>query len=83
MDLVERGSQTAKDGFKNEIDIINKFNNWEKDNDAQKWLILMKYELVKIEYVEAIKISGYKTDIQIQVRVKLKKQSMLKIYKLN
>ena len=43
----------------------------------------MKYELVKIEYVEAIKISGYKTDIQIQVRVKLKKQSMLKIYKLN
>ena len=36
MDLVERDSQTAKDGFKNEIDIINKFNNWEKDNDAQK-----------------------------------------------
>lgn len=71
MNLVEKGSQTAKDGFKNEIDIINKFNNWQNDDDAQKWLILMKYKLNEIEYVEAIKISGFKTDVQIQVRVKL------------
>lgn len=71
MNLVEKGSQTAKDGFKNEIDIINKFNNWQRDSDAQKWLILMKYKLNEIEYVEAIKISGFKIDVQIQVRVKL------------
>ena len=41
MDLVERGSQTAKDGFRNEDDIVLKFNNWRKDKDSQAWLILM------------------------------------------
>lgn len=73
MNLVERGSQTAKDGFRNEDDIVNKFNNWKKDKDAQVWLNLMKYELSEIEYVEAIKISGYKTDVQVQIMIKLKK----------
>ncbi len=67
------GSQTAKGGFRNEEDIVNKFNNWKKDEDAQAWLILMSYNLSEIEYVEAIKISGYKTDIQVQVTIKLKK----------
>ena len=45
MNLVKRGSQTAKDGFKNEDDIVRKFNNWKIDKDAQAWLILMKYAL--------------------------------------
>ena len=73
MDLVSLGSQTAKNGFKNEDDIVRKFNNWEKDKDAQTWLKLMKYKLSEIEYVEAVKISGYKTDVQVQVTIKLKK----------
>lgn len=73
MSLMDRGSQTAKDGFKNEEDIIKKFNDWEKDKDAQTWLISMKYKLSEIDYVEAIKISGYKTDVQVQVTIKLKK----------
>ncbi len=73
MDLVERGSQTAKNGFRNEDDIVKKFNNWKKDKDAQTWLTLMKYQLSEVEYVEAIKISGYKTDVQVQVTIKLKK----------
>ncbi|MDI9311987.1 MAG: hypothetical protein QM535_17370 [Limnohabitans sp.] len=73
MNLVERGSQTAKDGFRNEDDIVKKFNVWKKDKDAQAWLILMKYKLSEIEYVEAVKISGYKTDVQVQVTIKLKK----------
>lgn len=73
MDLVQKGSQTAKDGFKNEEDIIDKFNNWEKDKDAQAWLMLMKYKYTDIEYVEAIKIAGFKTDVQVQVTIKLKK----------
>lgn len=73
MNLVERGSQTAKDGFRNEDNIVEKFNDWKKDKDAQAWLILMKYKLSEIEYVEAIKISGYKTDVQVQVTIKLKK----------
>lgn len=73
MDLIQKGSETAKNGFKNEQDIIDKFNSWEKDKDAQKWLTLMKYNLSEIEYVEAIKISGFKTDVQVQVTIKLKK----------
>lgn len=73
MNLVERGSQTAKDGFRNEDDIVKKFNNWKSDKDAQSWLILMRYELIEIEFVEAVKISGYKTDVQVQVTIKLKK----------
>ena len=73
MDLVERGSQTARDGFKNEDDIVKKFNNWKNDEDAQNWLIQMSYNISEIEHVEAIKISGYKTDVQVQVSIKLKK----------
>ena len=29
------GSQTAKNGFKNEDDIVVKFNDWKKDQDAR------------------------------------------------
>lgn len=73
MDAVEKGSQTAKNGFRNEDDILNKFNNWKKDVDAQAWLIAMKYTLSEIEKVEAIKIAGFKTDVQVQVSIQLKK----------
>ncbi len=67
------GSQTAKNGFKNEQDIVDKFNNWQTDEDAQKWLLIMQYKLDEIEYVEAVKISqGFKTDVQAQVTIKIK-----------
>jgi len=72
MDLIERGSQTARFGFMNEDDIVKKFNNWQEDTDAQAWLILMKYIISEIEYVKAVKISGFKTDVQVQVTIKLK-----------
>ena len=72
MDRVEKGSQTAKDGFKNEEEIIKKFNSWENDHEAQEWLILMGYQVAKIESVKAVKITGYKTDVQIQVIIHLK-----------
>ena len=72
MDLVARGSKTAKEGFRNEDYVIEKFNNWKIDKDAQAWLTLMKYDINSIEYVEAIKLSGYKTDVQVQVTIKLK-----------
>lgn len=67
------GSKIAKDGFKNEKDIANKFINWEKDIEAQQWLITMGYKLEEIEYVYAEVLHGYKTDVQVQVTIKLKK----------
>lgn len=48
MTTVEKGSQTAKDGFRNEDDIVNKFNNWEDDTEAQTWLQIMEYNLKEI-----------------------------------
>lgn len=67
-----KGSETAKNGFLNEDDIVDKFNNWKADIDAQKWLLIMQYDLKQIEYVKAIKLSGFKTDVQAQVTIKLK-----------
>lgn len=32
----------------------------------------MEYELEEIEYVKALKLNGYKTDVQVQVTIKLK-----------
>lgn len=66
------GSQTAKNGFANEDDIVVKFNNWNFDEDAQKWLLIIEYHIKDIEFVKAIKISGFKTDVQVQVTIKLK-----------
>ena len=67
------GSNTAKGGFRNEDDVVEKFNNWKKDEDSQKWLEIMGYPINEIERVEAIKLHGYKTDVQVQITVYLKK----------
>lgn len=66
------GSQIAKNGFKNEDDVIEKFNQWKTDEDAQLWLKIMEYELEKIDFVKAVKLRGFKTDVQVQVTIKLK-----------
>ncbi|MBI5872150.1 type II restriction endonuclease [archaeon] len=72
-DLVRIGSETAKGGFANEDTIVKKFNSWKKDKEAKKWLRLMGYKLSLIRKVEAIRLHGHKTDVQVLVRVWLKK----------
>ena len=72
-DLIKWGSKTAKGGFRNEDDIVRKFNDWKKDTDAQKWLAIMGYPVKEIEKVEAMKMHGYKTDVQVQIMIYLKK----------
>lgn len=71
--LIKLGSQTAKGGFRNEDDIIRKFNGWKIDEDAQKWLGIMGYPLDEIEKVEAVKLHGEKTDVQAQITIYMKK----------
>ncbi len=44
----------------------------QNDIEAQYWLSLMEYDIKEIEYVKAIILSGYKTDVQVQISVKLK-----------
>jgi len=50
------GSLTAKGGFKNERDIVDKFNNWKEDKTAQYWLTIMGYNLSFVQNVEAIQV---------------------------
>ncbi len=71
-DLVLKGSQTAKTGFKNERAVADKFNHWTTDTEARQWLVIMDYDLNEIESVNAVVLHGYKADINVQVQVKLK-----------
>ena len=72
-DLVRIGSETAKGGFANEDAIKDKFNSWKKDKEAQKWLVIMGYNLKKIKDVKAVKLHGYKTDVHVKIFVSLSK----------
>lgn len=71
-DLILRGSRIAKNGFKNEADIADKFNNWKTDTEAQSWLKIMNYNLEEIEYVNAVVLRGYKADVNCKIQIKLK-----------
>ena len=76
-DKIQLGSETAQGGFRNEEDVVRRFNNWKSDLMAQEWLKSMGYSISEIELVEAMKVSGsYKADIQVQIQVtiKLKKE---------
>ncbi len=82
-DLIKRGSKTAKDGFKNENDVVDKFNNWQNDDLAKEWLKAMNYNLNEIEYVKASKIKGsFKADIQVQINVEIKLKKLLDVQNL-
>jgi len=51
-DLIKWGSETARGGFRNEDDIVRKFNDWEKDEDDQKWLVIMDYPIKEIDKLD-------------------------------
>ncbi|MDO4697832.1 MAG: type II restriction endonuclease [Pasteurellaceae bacterium] len=69
MDLVKLGSTTARNGFKNEQDIAERFNHWQEHTEAKEWLIIMGYDLTEIKSVKATVLHGYKTDINVQVYI--------------
>ncbi len=64
---IQRGSQTAKGGFRNEDDIRDKFNAWQTDKDAQAWLTAMNYKLADIKSVKAMKPHGKKSDVEVRI----------------
>jgi hypothetical protein len=66
----ELGSQTAKNGFKNEDEIRDKFNNWKADADARSWLEAMNYRPAEIQSVIATKPHGEKADVELLVKTK-------------
>jgi hypothetical protein len=82
-EMIALGSKTAKGGFSNEQDVINRFNDWENDTVAQEWLTEMGYQINDIEFVKALKVSGsYKADVQVRVRVLIKLKSQEDIQNL-
>ncbi len=75
-DMVALGSRTAKGGFRNERDVINRFNKWKTNETAREWLAAMSYKVSDIEYVKATKVRGhYKADIQVRIRIVIKLKS--------
>lgn len=81
--MIALGSKTAKAGFSNEQDVIDRFNNWKKDKIAQEWLLEMNYKVKDIEFVKAIKVRGqYKADIQVRITVLIKLKSQEDIQNL-
>lgn len=66
-EYIKLGSDTAKEGFRNEDDVVMKFNMWDSDEEAQKWLKLMGYPLAEVDRVESLKVSGQKADVQVQI----------------
>jgi len=74
--MIALGSKTARAGFSNEKDVIDRFNNWESDKIAQEWLAEMNYKIDNIEYVKASKVRGqYKADIQVRITIVIKLKS--------
>jgi R.HinP1I restriction endonuclease len=64
------GSDTAKNGFKNEDEIRDKFNAWKTDEDARVWLAVMNHKVAEIESVIATKPHGEKADVEVVVKTK-------------
>ena len=50
------GSTTALGGFRNELTVVDKFNNYVSDSDAQIWLNYMGFDPSKIQFLEAIQL---------------------------
>lgn len=69
----ELGSMTAKNGFRNEQEVANCFNEWKTNKLAQEWLKILGYKIEEIESVKAEVLSGYKTDVTVMVSIQLKK----------
>jgi hypothetical protein len=72
---VEKGSQTAKNGFKNEDEIRDKFNAWKSDADAKSWLEAMGFRLADIMNITAVKPHGEKSDVDVTVETKTGKRT--------
>jgi hypothetical protein len=66
----ELGSETAKNGFKNEDEIKTKFTNWRSDLEAQSWLGVFGYKPPMIDSISVVKPHGEKADIEVTIKTK-------------
>jgi len=81
--LINRGSTTAKNGFKNKTFVVEEFNHWKESELAQLWLKAMNYKLYEIESVNATKVKGsYKADVQVAINIEIKLTTLTDIQNL-
>ena len=74
----EFGSKTAKGWFRNEDEVVIKFNNRKDDTIAQEWLVALWYSIIDIEYVKAEKIPWHhKADVQVKIELSIKLKSVI------
>ncbi|EAH6859659.1 type II restriction endonuclease [Campylobacter coli] len=77
MDKIELGSNTAKNGFKNENFVVDTFNDWQNNDLAKLWLKAMNYDIKDIQNVKAQKIKGnFKADVQVIILIQIKLQNL-------
>lgn len=68
---VELGSETAKNGFRNEDEIKGKIENWTTDTDARAWLDTLGFKPAEISSVSVVKPQGEKADVEVTVKTKM------------
>jgi len=82
-EMIELGSTTAKNGFKNENFVVSEFNDWKTSSLSQGWLKAMNYNINEIETVRAEKVKGsFKSDIQVEVKIEIKLKHLTDIQNL-
>ncbi|MDP2893155.1 MAG: type II restriction endonuclease [Sulfurimonas sp.] len=68
---------------KNEIFVIEEFNDWKNSTLAQSWLLAMNYKVNDIESVKAIKVNGsFKADVQVEIKIEIKLKNLTDIQNL-
>ncbi len=64
----ERGSRTAKGGFDNEDDVVEKFNSWPNDLHSRDWIIELGFVSKEVKSVNARKVVGqFKADVRVEI----------------
>jgi len=82
-EMIELGSTTAKNGFKNEDFVVSEFNRWKTSSLSKGWLEAMNYNISEIETVRAEKVKGsYKADVQVEIKIEIKLKHLTDIQNL-
>jgi hypothetical protein len=66
-DEIRRGSETAKGGFRNEVDVCDRFNRWREDPDGRAWLAILHGGTDDVTSVHAATLHGEKADIEVRI----------------
>lgn len=71
------GSEIAKNGYKNEQNICDIFNNYTNSSLARLWLNIIGYDISNVRFVNAYRTGKcFKTDITVSIWTTCKNGSL-------